>query len=403
MASEPDRIEELTEPTTERASRAATGGWHAGMLAALMLYLFISAITLMGHGLKTAAGDPGAAQQIASVFDFADNPLVGLCVGVLITSIVQSSSFTTAMTVTFVTGGNLSIPNAIPIIMGANIGTSVTNLLVSMAHIRNRLEFRRALAGAAVHDFFNVLSVGMLFPLEVAFGVLSRPALLLGGWLENAAFFTANPKKFNLVKMATKPFTAAADWVCTDLLALSRPVAGGVIAAAGIVLLFVALAFLVKALRSLMTERFSGLFQKVLFANPVRSFIVGILATALVQSSSVTTSLIVPLVGTGVLRLRQVYPYTLGANVGTTVTAVLAALALAAGGQGSLGLAAAAGHLMFNAYGIAVFWPLRRVPMAMAKAYAKAASTKRVWVAVFVLGLFFVLPLMIIIVAAALR
>ena len=365
-----------------------------------MLYLFISAINLMGHGLKTAARDPQAGQQIQSVFDFAENPLVGLCVGILITSIVQSSSFTTSLTVTLVVAGGLTLQQAVPVIMGANIGTSVTNLLVSVGHIRRKLEFRRALAGAAVHDFFNVLTVCLFFPLEVWLGILSRPAAYVGRRLLDAGLFPPNPKQFNVVKMATAPFTKGADGLLLGWLELSKPLAGLLTAAVAILLLFGALVMLVKFLRGLLAGRISGVFGKVLFSKPWRSYVVGAFTTAMVQSSSVTTSLAVPLVGTGVLRLEQVYPYTLGANLGTTVTAMLGALALAASGEGTLGLAVAAAHLMFNIFGSIVFWPLRRIPMAMATKYANVASQRRVWVAVFLIGFFFVLPLTVILIAS---
>ncbi len=401
MGEQRSSAKALSESAMGRPVEVARRSGRAnGLLAALMLYLFISAITMMGHGLKTAAKDEKASRSIQSVIQFADTPIVALCVGVLITSIVQSSSFTTSLTVGLVVAGSLTVESAVPIVMGANIGTSVTNLLVSVAHIRNRLEFRRALAGAAVHDFFNVLSVAVLFPLEVAFKILSAPATAFGHWLIGLGVFPPNPKDFNLIKLATWPFTKGIDKILLNLLELSKPVAGLLIAAAALVLLFGSLAMLVKVLRGALTHRLGGLFGKVLFVSPGRSFAVGILTTAMVQSSSVTTSLAVPLVATGVLRLRQIYPYTLGANVGTTVTAMLAALALAAGGEGAMGLAVALAHLLFNICGIAIFWPLRRLPLSLAKRYAKVASERKRWVIVFVLGLFFALPVTVIVIAS---
>jgi len=382
------------------AGAARKSGWAHGLLAAMMLYFFISSITMMGHGLKTAAKDERAKQKIQAVIRFADTPVVALCVGVLLTSIVQSSSFTTSLTVGLVVTGPLTVASAVPIIMGANIGTSVTNMLVSVAHIRNRLEFRRALAGAAMHDFFNVLSVAVLFPLEVTFEIISTPAVAFGRWLIELRIFPPNPTHFNPVKLATWPFTKGLDKILLNVMGLSKPIAGGLMAAVALALLFGSLVLLVKALRGALTSRLSGLFGRVLFVSPIRSFAVGVLATAMVQSSSVTTSLAVPLVATGVLRLRQVYPYTLGANVGTTVTAMLAALALAAGGEGAMGLAVAAAHLLFNLCGIVIFWPLRRLPMGLAKWYAKVASERWRWVFVFVLGLFFALPVTVIVTVA---
>jgi sodium-dependent phosphate cotransporter len=110
--------------------------------------------------------------------------------------------------------------------------------------------------------------------------------------------------------------------------------------------------------------------------------------TISVQSSSVTTSLIVPLVGAEVLTLAQVFPYLLGANIGTTVTAMLAALALGSAGA----VACACGHLMFNIYGTIVFWPLKALPMGVARWFGDLAARRRYLAILYILVLFFVIP-----------
>ncbi len=407
MDTNPDITDAMESPLHRPPRGQRWSGWMHGLLAVGMLYVFVSAINLMGHGLKIAAKDPEAQAFLHDqVFSFAENPISGLCLGVLITAIVQSSSFTTSFLVGLVAAGQISLGDAIPFIMGANIGTSVTNMLVSMGHIRRRREFRRALAGATVHDFFNLCTVVVLFPLEYIFGILSRPADAFADWLERAHWIEpADPSGFNLVKTLIKPFTASADWIFQDWLNLSRPWAGGLIAIVGVVLLFVSLALLVKGLRGLLLDRLSRVFSRVLFRNAATGFVVGIILTVMVQSSSVTTSLVVPLIGAGVLRLRQIFPYTLGANVGTTVTALLAALA-AAGAASSpeeatmaaAGLAAAAAHLLFNCMGTAIFWPLKIVPISMAKGFARVAVRRRPLVFVFVLGVFFVIPIVTILI-----
>ena len=94
------------------------------------------------------------------------NPIVGLFIGILATSLIQSSSSTTSIVVGMVGGGALTVANAIPIVMGANIGTSVTNTLVAMAHINRSNEFKRSFAASTVHDFFNLLEVAILFPIQ---------------------------------------------------------------------------------------------------------------------------------------------------------------------------------------------------------------------------------------------
>ncbi len=375
------------------------------LLGLLALYLFIAAINLMGTGLKTVAQEPASDEFMKQLFNYASHPLAGLCVGLLITSLVQSSSFTTSFTVGLVATGRLELVHAIPIIMGANIGTSITNILVSLANIRRRQEFQRSLGGAIVHDFFNVLSVLVFLPLEWKFKIISAPAGQIGNWLGSTAFFETSPEKFNFVKIAVKPVTSFCKWFFLDVLNFSPTVGGLLIAGVAIAMLFVALIFMVKILQGLLKDRLSGLFSKTLFRNPGIAFVVGIITTAAVQSSSVTTSLVVPLVGAGVLTLNQIYPYTLGANIGTTITAIFAGLAAAAlaAGQGEAaqaraisGMAVAGGHLLFNIYGTCLFWPLKWIPISLAEGFAAMATRRRLLAAVYILVIFFILPISVI-------
>ena len=129
------------------------------------------------------------------------------------------------------------------------------------------------------------------------------------------------------------------------------------------------------------------------------------MTTVVVQSSSVTTSVIVPLIGAGVLKIKQVFPYTLGANIGTTVTAILGGLAIAAMAAGAsvevqtaaaFALSVAFAHLLFNIYGTLVFWPLQWIPISLAKGYAKLASSRRLLAAAYIVVVFFIVPALVI-------
>ncbi len=118
----------------------------------------------------------------------------------------------------------------------------------------------------------------------------------------------------------------------------------------------------------------------------------GLLLTAMVQSSSVTTSLAVPLAGAGILTLIQIFPYTLGANIGTTVTAMLAALV-----TGNLAaITVAFSHLIFNLSGIAIWWPFKFIPIAMAEKFSEIAMRKKVIPILYVLIVFFLIPIVLI-------
>ena len=122
--------------------------------------------------------------------------------------------------------------------------------------------------------------------------------------------------------------------------------------------------------------------------------IFGVIITIMVQSSSITTSLVVPLAGAGVLTLRQIFPFTLGANIGTTVTALLAAL------TGTVSaLVAGFSHLLFNIFGILIIYgipPLRRIPLAFAENIADVAVSKKYVPILYLLTIFVIIPFCII-------
>jgi sodium-dependent phosphate cotransporter len=351
---------------------------------AVALYVFLVSVNLLGAGFKLF-GEGLAERLIATT----SSPFVGLFIGILATSIVQSSSMTTSMTVGFVASGMLTIEHAVPIIMGANIGTTVTCAIVSMGHIGRREEFRRAFAAASVHDFFNVLSVLILFPLEITTHLLSRSARALAGVLVGGEGITfASP-----VKRAVGPAVGAV----TDL---ARAAAGDhvaiVVVAVSLVLLFGSLYVLVRRTKALALGRAEVVIDRFLGRSGPAGIAIGAGITAVIQSSSVTTSLLVPLAGAGIVSLEQIFPVTLGANVGTTVTALLASL------TGDVrGLTIALVHLLFNIAGILIIYParaVRQVPLRLARALADAAVRSRRNAVLFVVGLFYALPALLILV-----
>ena len=131
----------------------ATRALFNWMSVIVLVYLILVAVGAISHGFKDFSG---GAEGAAQIFAFANNPFVALLLGILATALVQSSSTVTSVIVGLVAGG-LPIGMAIPMVMGANLGTTITNTIVSMGHVRDRAEFRRAFAAATVHDFFNLL------------------------------------------------------------------------------------------------------------------------------------------------------------------------------------------------------------------------------------------------------
>merc|ERR1719335_1277010 len=172
------------------------------VLALLILYLFILSLGLMANSFRILGGKTsGRTFRDSELFD---NPLAGLVTGILVTVLVQSSSTSTSIIVTMTAGDLIETKNAIPMIMGANIGTSVTNTLVSLGCFANKAEYRRAFAGATVHDCFNLLTVAVLLPIEAATGMLRHMA----GGLVDAFGITDDQEKgskVDFLKVITKP------------------------------------------------------------------------------------------------------------------------------------------------------------------------------------------------------
>jgi sodium-dependent phosphate cotransporter len=161
-----------------------------------------------------------------------------------------------------------------------------------------------------------------------------------------------------------------------------------------VLLTFAMLFSIVKILRSLVLHKVESFFSQYFFRSAFIAFNFGVILTILVQSSSITTSTIIPLAGAGVLTLRQIYPFTLGANIGTTVTALLASLTL-----NTTAMVAAFSHLFFNIFGIILIYLnplLRDVPMKLAKWIANVALKNKALPIIYLLIIFFGIPLIII-------
>jgi len=350
----------------------------------LLLYAFFLGLDLMGLSFKLFGRNLAEALIRATA-----NPFVGLVVGVLATSLVQSSSTTTSMVVAMVAAGALDLHGAIPIVMGANIGTTVTNIIVSMGHITRREEFRRAFAGATVHDMFNLLTVAVLLPVEIATGYLAKTATFLDSVLEGVGGVRA----FDPIKAIVRPVASAVAGVLGNSPVLTL--------LAGVAALFLALKFLVDLLKSIFSTRAEEILHRTLFRSAMAAIVAGTVMTAMVQSSSITTSLMVPLVGAGVVTLEQVFPFTIGANIGTTVTAIMASLATGS----SAAVAVAMSHLMFNLTGAVMIYPwrpIREIPLALARGLGNLGARNRLLAGVYVISVFYGVPLLMLLLSGVL-
>ncbi|MBL4847356.1 MAG: Na/Pi symporter [Planctomycetes bacterium] len=371
-----------------------------------LLYVFLVGINCLSGGIKGLGGgvmDEWLSQGL--------NPMLGLLVGILATTLVQSSSVTTSLIVGFVASGQVEVADAIPMIMGANIGTTVTNTIASLAHAKRSGEFERAFAAATCHDFFNFLAVVTLLPAELITQKLFGKGFLEMGshWLASQITAGSGTKVKSPIKGAFKagkgfvehtliePFTAGYDLVIGNP-ALETSVrlnaTSTLLAVAGLLIIFGSLSLIVKVMRKLVMSRLENYVNRFLGSGGPVGIIVGMVLTVMVQSSSITTSVLVPLAGAGLVTLVQVFPITLGANIGTTITALLASAAV----TGDKALAArqiALVHLGFNLCGIAIWYVppfMRRAPLGLATGLAKFASKSRGWAVFYVVLVFYGLP-----------
>ncbi|MEN8191817.1 MAG: Na/Pi symporter [Bacteroidota bacterium] len=356
------------------------------------LYLFFLSLQLMGGSMKLFGKD-----MAKTLIQTTANPFVGLFIGILATSIIQSSSSTTSIVVGMVasaitpetTQGEITelIGNSIPIIMGANIGTSITNTIASLPQINRSNEFKRAFAAATVHDFFNYLSVIVLLPLQIATNFLGIAASSLANTFQNVGGLNF----LSPVKALTKPVAQYYIHQLEVMLGSGALYKWAALITA-LILLFIALKYMTDSLKVLVVSKAKAWFDKFLFKTAGRAMMVGIVLTILVQSSSITTSLVVPMAGAGLLTLAQIFPYTLGSNIGTTVTAMLAALI-----TGNIAaITVAFSHLLFNIAGIVFWWPFRAIPIKMAEMFAEYSTRSKLIPVAYVVILFFIIPLLVI-------
>lgn len=410
-----------------------------GLLSVLFfLYFFLVGLDLLGNAAKVVGGCTAGA-----LFGDNTNPVAGLMVGILATVLIQSSSSTTSIIVSLVGAESVTVKAGIYMVMGANIGTSVTNTIVAMGHLGDGDELERAFAGATVHDMFNFVAVAVLFPLEIIthyLYYLSRWAV--GG--EDASRAGRGDKWEGPVKKLVGPLTKSIivpnknvpkditkggscdDYYpvnCTDGILDAKhctkvglikcdkkagcpaffqdgasrrddEISGAVVFVLGLAILIMCLIGLVTCLQKMLMGMSTRILYKATNVNGYIAILIGAAMTILVQSSSITTSALTPFVGVGALRLEQMLPLTLGANIGTTVTGLLASLV----SEGTDALQVALCHLFFNISGIILWYPipkLRQVPLNAATSLGKATRIWRGFPLVYILTIFGIIPLVL--------
>ena len=358
-----------------------------------LLFVFLVGVRGLGGGFRLLGED-----LIQSFFTATENPFMGLLVGLLATTVVQSSSVTTAMIVGLVAAPDNPLPllNAVPMVMGANIGTTVTATIVALGHIGRREEFERAFPVAICHDVFNYIAVLVLLPLEMFTGFLQSTAGWFTGYLGGFGGVVYQSPLRTLLGYGLAPISAVNEALFTT----EGSQAVFLIMVSGF-LIFGALFFIVKVMSGAVQSRVESAVNRALGVNAVVSILIGVIVTIMVQSSSITTSLLVPLAGAGLLRLERAFPVTLGANIGTTVTGFLAAMAVT-GVNATAGLQIALVHLFFNLSGTLMIYPIsavRNIPLRISRRITRLAVRSRRLTLACVALLFYGLPALAVLVS----
>lgn len=339
------------------------------------------AIELMVSSLQHL-GSNVAETLVAATSD----PFTAFFIGLLITAVMQSSSTTTSVTVVLVASGSIPFQNAVPVIMGANVGTTITSTIVSLGFMNKKKEFRRAIASGSYHDFFNILTAAILFPLEYHFGILSGLSEYITAGFDSHAAATQG----STVTFTWSLFDPAIEFLATTI---SSAV---VLVFISFFLLFGSIILFRKLISRLLLGQSPARFGRFFFPGHLKSFLWGMGITAAIRSSTVTTSLVVPLAANKIVALKRAAPFILGANVGTTVTAFIAAIMNT---SSSSAISIAVVHFLFNVIGVLIFFPvraLRRMPVELANGFASVASKYRVAVLVYILVVFFFIPFILI-------
>ncbi|KAL7518228.1 hypothetical protein ACHAWX_003075 [Stephanocyclus meneghinianus] len=444
-----EQVDEIMDATWGEVFHACcvhnAAGWGVIFIGAcavlFFLYFFLVSIELIGSSAKVLGGC-----SAGGLFGNDPNPFAALVIGILATVLVQSSSTTTSIMVSLVGAQALSVQTGIYMVMGANIGTSVTNTVVSMGQMADGLQLERAFAGATVHDLFNLLTVTILFPLELITGYLYHLTSAMipdkvgdGEAWEGPIKMIVSPVANRVIKSnkdiagdialgkvencnsyypvqclngiedynncARKCDTDAGEVGGVDCGIVGTitcdkevgcpaffqngaskkddDISGGVCLFLSLLLLMVCLLGLVNVLQRGLKGMSTRIIYKATNVNGFLAIGIGAGITILVQSSSITTSVLTPLVG--------MFPLTLGANIGTTVTGLLASMV----SDSVDALQVALCHLLFNVTGIIIWYPLpfmRKIPLNGARALGRATRRSKLVPPIYIISVFLVIP-----------
>jgi sodium-dependent phosphate cotransporter len=361
------------------------------LIILFLLFLFLAGVKTLEESFKILS-----SRFVQELFNStSSHPVLALFTGMITTALIQSSSATTSIIVGLVSSGILPLTGAIPMIMGANIGTSVTNTLISLAYVKNSKHFANAFASATIHDLFNFLTVFALLPLEIMTGFLEKASVKIAVFLSGPVTPESVTKGFSSpVKMLINPVVENLKVLFLHRLEFSHTVTGYLLIALSVVLVVSSLSLIVRTMKKVVESQKSEILENLLTKNPLFAIFFGIIMTISVQSSSITTSLLIPLAGSGILTPQSIFPVTIGANLGTTATGLFAAL------TGNIfGLSIALVHFLFNLMGTLIWYTppvTRKLPLYLSITLGKCVEKKKILAPLYIFILFFAVPLLFI-------
>jgi len=349
--------------------------WKSFVKLAFFLYLFILAIEL----IKKASGGvaPDAKQFILQNV----SPLKAIAVGWFSTSVAQSSGAVSSIAVTFVGNNIIDLPTAVYILIGASMGTTITALIISLVTVSNKKkDFRHGFEIALCYSIYSFFLVFIVFFLEYFFGLFSRLALFLALLFEGNFSYLKIPDVVDIITGPLVNSLSSSNFLLTFLVA------------------FLILIFALRYISRAIIEVLGGEVKAKNFINrhfdsPIKAYCLGVILTAIVFSSSITISLLVPLAVSGLIGLRRSIPFILGADLGTFTDTFLVSLIV---GETNA-IAAAFAYALFAIIGAIIFLPntdfLFRATKFTSKKLIKI-SRKR---ALYVLLFFVLVPLAMIV------
>ncbi|OQS05850.1 sodium-dependent phosphate transporter [Thraustotheca clavata] len=406
------RVSDASEPlATNDRHVLVQGNQHSKLVKGmhivlffLSLYLFMVSIRWLSDGFTLLV-----ACQAKSVFDFSNNSICSLMIGVVAAALLHSQSTVVSITVASVGAGALSLRQAIPIVMGANLGTCVTCILVAFAQVHSRDQFERAMAAATVHDMYNLWSIVVLYPIEVVLHPLEKLGSAMTRGSGKIAFSSPldkiiDPFADHLVSLnrtIVQNIVAASGngTTCNETKIMlhgsmrnsSMTTAGTVTLVVGFICLILALVGMVYTMTRLFRNTTSSLLQRVLNFNAYVNILIGLIITMILHSSTAMTSTLTPLAGLNVITMDQLYPLILGSNIGTTASGLLAAVVTGRKEAGQVALA----NIWFNVFGILLFYvvPATRYPVVhCAQRIGKYSAQWPMVAIIFLLVTFALLP-----------